>query len=80
SPQLVGQLQLSGVDIYVKLMPFDMQPSKLAMNFNGTRSSLQGTVNNRQVLIALSGIADWTQIDIWRAQFAAKGSGVGITV
>ncbi len=36
-------------------MPFDMQPSQLAMNFNGTRSTLQGTVNTRQGQIALSG-------------------------
>jgi hypothetical protein len=45
SPQLFGQMQLSGVDIDGNFMPFDMQPSQLAMNFNGTRSTLQGTVN-----------------------------------
>ncbi len=48
SPQLFGQMQLSGVDIDGNFMPFDMQPSQLAMNFNGTRSTLQGTVNTRQ--------------------------------
>jgi translocation and assembly module TamB len=42
SPQLFGQMQLSGVDIDGNFMPFDMQPSQLAMNFNGTRSTLQG--------------------------------------
>ncbi|VTN07642.1 Uncharacterised protein [Raoultella ornithinolytica] len=61
-------------------MPFDMQPSQLAMNFNGTRSTLQGTVNTKQGQISLSGNADWTQIDNWRAQVAAKGSRVRITV
>ena len=80
SPQLFGQMQLSGVDIDGNFMPFDMQPSQLAMNFNGTRSTLQGTVNTRQGQIALSGNADWTQIDNWRAQIAAKGSRVRITV
>ena len=39
SPQLFGQMQLSGVDIDGNFMPFDMQPSQLAMNFNGTRST-----------------------------------------
>ncbi|MDX7218164.1 translocation and assembly module TamB, partial [Escherichia coli] len=53
SPQLFGQMQLSGVDIDGNFMPFDMQPSQLAMNFNGTRSTLQGTVNTRQGQIAL---------------------------
>jgi translocation and assembly module TamB len=42
-------------------MPFDMQPSQLAMNFNGTRSTLQGTVNTRQGQINLSGDADWSR-------------------
>ncbi len=32
------------------------------MNFNGTRSTLQGTVNTREPS-PLSGNADWTQID-----------------
>ncbi len=68
------------MDIDGNFMPFDMQPSQLAMNFNGTRSTLQGTVNTRQGQIALSGNADWTQIDNWRAQIAAKGSRVRITV
>ncbi|KZQ26654.1 autotransporter assembly complex protein TamB [Klebsiella aerogenes] len=80
SPQLFGQMQLSGVDIDGNFMPFDMQPSQLAMNFNGTRSTLQGTVNTKQGQIALSGNADWTQLDNWRAQIAAKGSRVRITV
>ena len=80
SPQLYGQMQLNGVDIDGNFMPFDMQPSQLAMNFTGTRSTLQGTVNTSQGHIALSGNADWTQIDNWRAQIAAKGSRVRITV
>jgi autotransporter translocation and assembly factor TamB len=36
---VAGQMQLSGVDIDGNFMPFDMQPSQLAMNFNGTRST-----------------------------------------
>jgi translocation and assembly module TamB len=42
SPQLFGQMQLSGVDIDGNFMPFDMQPSQLAMNFNGMSSTLRG--------------------------------------
>ncbi|WP_142502865.1 translocation/assembly module TamB domain-containing protein [Klebsiella sp. 2680] len=80
NPQLHGQMRLNGVDIEGNFMPFDMQPSQLAMNFTGTRSTLQGTVNTSQGQIALSGSADWTQIDNWRAQIAAKGSRVRITV
>ncbi|MEO3991954.1 autotransporter assembly complex protein TamB [Pseudocitrobacter cyperus] len=79
-PQLFGQLQLNGVDIDGNFMPFDMQPSQIAMNFNGTRSTLQGEVLTQQGSINLSGNADWTQIDNWRASVAAKGSRVRITV
>ncbi|HCR9730761.1 TPA: autotransporter assembly complex protein TamB [Citrobacter koseri] len=80
SPQMFGQLQLSGLDVDGNFMPFDMQPSQLAMNFNGTRSTLQGVVRTQQGQINLSGDADWSQIDNWRARLAAKGSRVRITV
>lgn len=79
-PQLFGQMQLNGVDLDANFMPFDMQPSQIAMNFNGTRSTLQGEVVTQQGSISLSGNADWTQIDNWRASVAAKGSRVRITV
>ncbi|TDN57556.1 autotransporter assembly complex protein TamB [Scandinavium goeteborgense] len=80
SPQLFGQLQLTGLDIDGNFMPFDMQASRVAMNFNGTRSTLDGVIDTKQGQISLSGNADWTQIDNWRAQVAAKGSRVRITV
>ena len=79
-PKLFGQMQLNGVDLDANFMPFDMQPSQIAMNFNGTRSTLQGEVVTQQGRISLSGNADWTQIDNWRASVAAKGSRVRITV
>ena len=80
SPQLLGQLQLSGLDIDGNFMPFDMQPSQLAINFTGSRSTIAGVVRTQQGQINLSGDADWTQIDNWRARIAAKGSRVRITV
>ncbi|WP_312691082.1 autotransporter assembly complex protein TamB [Kosakonia sp.] len=80
SPQLFGQLGLNGIDVEGNFMPFDMQPSQLAINFNGMRSVLQGVVRTGQGQINLSGDADWSQIDNWRARIAAKGSKVRITV
>ncbi|QLR74681.1 autotransporter assembly complex protein TamB [Citrobacter freundii] len=80
SPQLLGQLQLSGLDIDGNFMPFDMQPSQLAVNFTGTRSTIAGVVRTQQGEINLSGDADWSQLDNWRARIAAKGSRVRITV
>lgn len=80
SPQLFGQMQLNGVDVEGNFMPFDMQPSQLAMNFNGTTSTLQGVVRTQRGQINLSGDADWSQINNWRARVAAQGSNVRITV
>ncbi|MDA8478050.1 autotransporter assembly complex protein TamB [Citrobacter sp. Awk 4] len=80
SPQMFGRLQLSSLDVDGNFMPFDMQPSQISMNFNGTRSTLAGVVSTHQGKINLSGDADWSQIDNWRARVAAKGSRVRITV
>lgn len=79
-PQLYGQILLSDAEIDGNFMPFDMQPSQLAVNFNGDHSTLQGTINTQQGEIALSGNADWAQVDNWRAQIAATGHQVRITV
>jgi translocation and assembly module TamB len=80
SPQLFGQMQFNGVDVEGNFMPFDMQPSQLAMNFNGTTSTLQGVVRTQRGQINLSGDADWSQINNWRARVAAQGNKVRITV
>lgn len=73
-------MRLNGVDIDGNFMPFDMQPSQLTMNFNGQSSTLSGSVLTQQGQINLSGDADWSQLDNWRARIAAKGSRVRITV
>lgn len=80
APQLFGQLQLTDLDMDGNFMPFDMQPSRIGMSFNGTRSTLSGLIATKQGQINLSGNADWSQIDNWRAEVAAKGSKVRITV
>ncbi|WP_312312082.1 translocation/assembly module TamB domain-containing protein [Atlantibacter sp.] len=79
-PQLFGQLQLNGVDVDGNFMPFDMRPSQVSMVFNGMSSTLQGVVNTRRGQINLTGDADWSQLDNWRARVAAKGDKVRITV
>ncbi|EMB4324257.1 autotransporter assembly complex protein TamB [Pluralibacter gergoviae] len=80
APQLFGQLQLADLDMDANFMPFDMQPSRIGLSFNGTRSTLSGLIATKQGQINLSGNADWTQLDNWKAQVAAKGSRVRITV
>ena len=48
-----------------------MQPSQLAVNFNGMRSTLAGTVRTQQGEIYLNGDADWSQIE----KLAGAGNG-----
>lgn len=79
-PQVYGQLQLNNLDIAGNFMPVEMQPSQMAVEFNGMNSVLQGTLRTRQGQIVLNGDADWTVIDNWRARIAAKGDKLRITV
>ncbi len=79
-PQLLGNLKLTGLDIDANFMPFDMQPSELALTFNGMSSQLQGVVRTARGQINLSGDADWSQLENWRARIAAQGNKVRITV
>jgi len=79
-PQVFGQLQLNNLDIAGNFMPVEMQPSQVAVEFNGMSSVLQGTLRTRQGQIVLNGDADWTVIDNWRARIAAKGDRLRITV
>lgn len=79
-PQVYGQLQLNKLDIAGNFMPVEMEPSQIAFEFNGMNSVLQGTLRTRQGQIVLSGDADWTVIDNWRARIAAKGDRLRITV
>lgn len=80
SPQLFGNLKLSGLDVDANFMPFDMQPSELSLAFNGMTSRLQGVIHTLHGQIDLSGDADWRQLENWRARIAAKGTRVRITV
>ena len=79
-PQVFGQLRLNNLDVAGNFMPVEMQPSQMAVEFNGMSSVLQGTLRTRQGQIVLNGDADWTLIDNWRARIAAKGDRLRITV
>ncbi|NYS31386.1 translocation/assembly module TamB domain-containing protein [Pantoea sp. WMus005] len=79
-PQVFGQLGLTGVDVDGNFMPVDLTAANLNLVFNGMSSTLNGLVQTAQGNINLSGNADWSQLDNWRARIAAKGSRVRVTV
>ncbi|PHP93473.1 translocation and assembly module TamB [Pantoea agglomerans] len=79
-PQVFGQLGLTGVDVDGNFMPVDLTSANLNLVFNGMSSTLNGLVQTGQGNINLSGNADWSQLDNWRARIAAQGSRVRVTV
>ncbi|MFT8212225.1 MAG: autotransporter assembly complex protein TamB [Symbiopectobacterium sp.] len=79
-PQLNGQLALEGLDIDGHWMPVDLTDGRLAVNFNGMSSTLQGFLKTTQGQLNLSGDADWRQPEAWRARIAAKGDRVRVTL
>ncbi len=79
-PQVFGQLGLTGVDVDGNFMPVDLTAANVNLVFNGMSSTLNGLVQTGQGNINLSGNADWSQLDNWRARIAAQGSRVRVTV
>lgn len=80
NPRVYGQTALSDVDINGNFMPIDMTSANLKLMFNGVRSTLEGVIATRQGNLNLSGDADWSQLDNWRARIAAKGEKIRVTV
>ncbi|NLS43648.1 translocation/assembly module TamB [BEV proteobacterium] len=79
-PQLNGQFALEGLDIDGRWMPVDLTDGRLAVNFNGMSSTLQGFLKTTQGQLNLNGDADWHQPEAWRARIAAKGDRVRVAL
>ncbi|MGO2463048.1 MAG: autotransporter assembly complex protein TamB, partial [Serratia proteamaculans] len=79
-PLVYGRMALDKVDIDGHWMPFDMTEGRLAMNFDGMTSTLEGLVSTTHGQLNLSGDADWRDINAWRARIAAKGDKLRVTV
>jgi len=79
-PLIYGNLALDKVGINGNWMPFDMTDGRLALNFNGASSTLEGLISTTQGQLNLSGDADWREITAWRARIAAKGDKLRVTV
>ena len=79
-PQVFGQLGLKDVDVDGSFMPVDLTAANLNMVFNGMSSTLEGLVQTSKGQLTLSGGADWSVLDAWRARIAAKGDKIRVTV
>ncbi|CAI2482422.1 Family of uncharacterised function (DUF490) [Serratia liquefaciens] len=79
-PLVYGRMALDKVDIDGHWMPFDMTDGRLVMNFDGMTSTMEGLVSTTRGQLNLSGDADWSDINAWRARIAAKGDKLRVTV
>lgn len=80
NPLVFGRLALDKVAIVGHWMPFDMTEGRLALNFNGMTSTLEGLLATTHGQLNLSGDADWRDINAWRARIAAKGDRLRVTL
>ncbi|VXD06162.1 conserved hypothetical protein [Enterobacterales bacterium 8AC] len=79
-PLVFGRLALDKAIITGHWMPFDMTEGRLAVNFNGMTSTLEGLLNTTHGQLNLAGDADWHDINAWRARIAAKGNQLRVTI
>ncbi|AHG20779.1 translocation and assembly module TamB [Chania multitudinisentens RB-25] len=80
NPLVFGRLALDRAVITGHWMPFDMTEGRLAVNFNGMTSTLEGLLGTTHGQLNLVGDADWRDIDAWRARIAAKGNQLRVTI
>lgn len=79
-PRVFGRLTLDKMNVQGHWMPFDMIDGRLAMNFNGMTSTLEGLITTTRGQLNLMGDTDWHELDAWHARITAKGNKLRVTV
>tara|TARA_R110002126_G_scaffold15185_12_gene62532 strand:- start:3690 stop:7322 length:3633 start_codon:yes stop_codon:yes gene_type:complete len=80
SPMLAGQLALQKLRVKGNLAPADINEGNLRLEFNGEQAELQGDIITPQGNLALTGKANWQQLDKWQAQLAVKGDALSLQI
>ena len=62
-PLVFGRLALDRAKVQGHWMPFDMTDARLAVNFNGMTSTLEGLLSTTRGQLNLAGDADWRDIN-----------------
>lgn len=73
NPTVEGQLKLDALKVTGKLAPTDIEQADLVVNFIGEQAQLTGQIKTPEGLIALSGDADWQELENWRLALQIKG-------
>ncbi|MFK5042096.1 translocation/assembly module TamB, partial [Glaesserella parasuis] len=72
SPQLLGNLNLTGLQVHSKSMPFDVTGGMLALNFKGASSTLKGNIQTKESQLLLEGDANWQKLEAWHTRIKAQ--------
>ncbi|HIU84683.1 MAG TPA: translocation/assembly module TamB domain-containing protein [Candidatus Aphodousia gallistercoris] len=79
-PALTGSMILSGVRVNSTRLPFEMQDSRLELQFSGSYSVLQASLNTPQGALQMTGGAQWSDIENISAWINAKTDKLRISV
>ncbi|MBP3438359.1 MAG: translocation/assembly module TamB [Sutterella sp.] len=79
-PSLSGRLSLESVRVSEGMVPLEMKPSRIDVDFSGRQSRLTGAVDTAQGRLDVTGSADWRDLDKWLAEVSAKGNRILVTV
>ncbi|MDO9949376.1 translocation/assembly module TamB domain-containing protein [Glaesserella parasuis] len=74
SPQLLGNLNLTGLQVHSKSMPFDVTGGMLALNFKGASSTLKGNIQTKESQLLLEGDANWQKLEAWHTRIKAQAN------
>lgn len=80
NPTLQGEVRLDALKVRGKLAPTDIEQADLVVNFIGEQATLTGQVKTPEGAIALTGDANWQDLDNWRASMQIKGDELKLQV
>lgn len=73
NPVVQGEVRLDALKLTGKLAPTDIEQADLVVNFIGEQATLTGHVKTPEGAIALTGDANWQELENWRAALQIKG-------
>ncbi|WP_052122418.1 autotransporter assembly complex protein TamB [Chelonobacter oris] len=72
APLLNGGFNLENLSAKMYSLPFQVSDGRINIAFNGTSSTLNGTLQTPESRLNLSGNASWRTLEQWQAQIAAQ--------
>ncbi|MGV6988196.1 autotransporter assembly complex protein TamB [Testudinibacter sp. P80/BLE/0925] len=74
APLLNGRFDITGIRTKLFSTPFQVSDGQLNIAFNGTSSTLNGTLKTPDSQLNLNGDASWRTLEQWQARIAAQAN------